>query len=502
MSNPMLGELPEEVVRQLGPLLPLAWWMAGAHVRDHLRHCGGAGGPGMPGPASPFGLRDEVAAVAAVAAAPRTTTTIRLDCAQPSPSSLQMLAERMSLREDLWSAIGPWQQVTSYRYSAGAGMDRVWCIVRPGMLRLEISHRLELERTRVRCEAGAAGAGEAAAAGVPGTTRPRNPWSRREDAANLVSDLWVQAQLGCLEVPAACRRLSERAAQLGVTSSELWEHHRALGERVGMRAAFGSGCASAPAATPAGGFAAAGGDRSGGQVAALGAEVLVDAPLHEDQLPKIVLPDLVVHAMEKVLVTHGGVRLVLRVAATGPSYQEAERRLWAVLRGGAQGAAECCVVLEYEAVAMQIPRFFLTRATDAVRLMISLGLLDVPASCVRLGCAESDLASAQRIWSSAFLARPLAHVDPQEAAVLAERMQEALEQSPWRAETPAEASGKPRAAAHWGMLWEPKVQPDADLRECPTSGSMPRLYRPPASARHFVVRPKLFFLAGVSGGSA
>lgn len=247
------------------------------------------------------------------------------------------------------------------------------------------------------------------------------------------------------------------------------------------------------------------------------AEVLVDAPLREDQLPKIVLPELVVHAMEKVLVTHGGLRLVLRVAATGRTYQVAERRLWAVLRGeaGECGGIECCAVLEYEAVAAPIPRFFLTRAADALRLLISLGLLRVPGSRVQLRCP--DLGAARGIWTAGFLARSLVHMDPEEAGVLCDRMMDALEQGPWRgvpatAESGQAESGAGSAAssigtnlADWGVLWERKAaHPEATdlLRECPTSGSMPRLYRPPPTARHFIVRPKLFFLTGVSAAVA
>jgi len=67
------------------------------------------------------------------------------------------------------------------------------------------------------------------------------------------------------------------------------------------------------------------------------------ASLRWPKLPKVVRPDLVRHAMEKVFVAKRGIRLILRVEARAPTYQEAERRLWAGLRGGGSGGMSSCV---------------------------------------------------------------------------------------------------------------------------------------------------------------
>lgn len=525
--NPLLSDIPEEQQREFAPLLPLVWWMAGAQMQDAQRRRG-RGGTAAP----EAGLRDEVATMeeATRDGRPDAETTIRLRVPMPSesPSMLQLLSEKLSLRDDVWLSVAPWRQVTAYRYG------RNWCLLRPFPKRLEIRHREEIERTEVNVRVAA-----------KGTTclrpqrelefhrKPRGPWSRREDAANLLSDLWVETRLGLSAAasPQLVSRLSERLAQLNTFSSELWDNHSAMG----CRAISVESSQGAPEELPL-----------------AVAEVMVDAALPQSKLPKVVRPDLVLHAMEKVFVAKRGMRLILRVEARAPTYQEAERRLWACLRGdgGGGGGLSSCVrdsssgdvvtlaVLEYSAsgssmVQSEAPlmspgpqRFALTHALEAVGLMVSLGLLEATQP-VMLGCAsEACRQRAARVWASSFLSRPV-HTSAEVAPVVVQQMLDHLEQATSRAD------GEPTDVLlhHWGILWERErhgADSTSGLRECPTSGSMPRLYKPgtragarssfaalgaptnvgaalqacrrPASKKPepsagFVVRPKLFSVA-------
>jgi hypothetical protein len=707
--NPLLSELPEAVQRQFAPLLPLVWWVAGAHMQDAQRRALGEGGvwkargasqdptgAGVSEVAEEAGLRDEVAALreamrernadVATGGDARTiaATTVRLRVPMPSdrPSALQVLSERLTLRDDVWLSVAPWQQVTAYRYrggesggpaelrrtpqgqvsceSLGEGVPTArtggdepppckwwWCTVRPFLRRLEITHREELGRTEVeaRCEHeqqqqqgwGAEVLPKAAAGAVEFCRKPRGPWSRREDAANLLSDLWLESRLG---LSAACSpelvaRLSDRLVKLNTFSSELWDNHQEMGRRAFGRPAVpeelapkgrgavpeelapkgrgavpeelapkGRGAVPEELApkghgavpeelAPKGQWVEGGSAKlrrakvSGrpaelcsasqnreGQVftearaaaaaaaaatlPVLCAEVLVDAPVPPSRLPKVVRPDLVVHAMEKVFVAKRGMRLLLRVEATGGTYEQAERRLWDGLGEGGkahegarsgmgqrgplarseavQGApprVRCSAVLEYvvagqEHSGQQLrapPRFALTHATDALQLLVSLGLLEVPRGAVQLMCAPGCRRAAEDLWAASFLARPV-HTPAALAPAAVRQMLDHLEQL---GGGPLGAGGESAASdpdptelllSRWGVLWaearkdtgpSPSPGSAADvtfgLRECPTSGSMPRFYRPgPRAAAGqgaasppaaFVVRPKLFSAAAM-----
>lgn len=504
--NPLLPDIPEAALRQIAPLLPLAWAMAGAQMRDFQQRRGES-------PSHPTAcLPRETAALGRTASEAkvsggrgrrtlRTTVGVRVDDPCPTIAGVHLLCEKLSMREDVWCFVGAWTQVTRYVYTVGGegtsakGPTRYCCTVVPTPNGLSIQHAQLAHESAITVSA--KGSGEAAPLAF--VRKPRRPWSRTEDAANLLSDCWVRAIVGTeapgtspspfISAPTSrpAEALAARLAQLQCHASEIWENHERLGDAV-MAEGDDGGKPASLACLEVRGWCAAG------------------------ELPNYVFPDRVEHCMEKRFSTGDGLELVVRMWGQGASFEQAERDLWANLRGegvlhrdSAPAPPRCSATLEM-ACTEESPAPRLSRCIDVVRLLVSLQILPVPRSCV--GLHAEDPQELRQIWAASYLARPLPRAAPD---VLAKQLVKAAE-SLERLNQGRVCDSVVELLCQWGPLWadhggEGQAQiphesaaPGADpsaagamifggLRECPTSGSMPRYYR---QAGSFVTRPKLF----------
>ena len=226
-------------------------------------------------------------------------------------------------------------------------------------------------------------------------------------------------------------------------------------------------------------------------------------PVPREALPGLVTKQRVTHGMEKEL---RGEWFSLRIVcqSVADSYQEAERALWQ--GSGSRWSSEARTG---EAEPSRLPacqpveRFAVIEPTDLpawlregtavspliqtlalLRPLLSLGLLDVPEGSVLAPITSHQTRS---LWTAAFLARGVPSPDVIRAQLPIVRT--AAEHL-----TQGRVCGVAELLAEWGVLYQTEATPAAP-KAFPTSGSMPRFFKPAAAhAARFVARPKLFMV--------
>ena len=592
--NPLLADIPPAMVEELAPLLPLAWLVAGMLVRarERLRKArisaqvtaavtpvvaappskarrvdkgkvavsassfsSPAGSPPLP-PSSPGpqlaplpeegkcvedalagdGLRSECEpegeAETAAALASALRLQIRVPLA-PDGEDLDVLCERLAMQDESWDYVGAWTQVTSYEYANPLGNQskvRTTAIPTPkGML---ITHEEPVDALDLpMC---------AVVVGEDGSRSPlafrrvqRRPWSRVEDAANVLSDLWVrerngEAGVGDEDVLAGAEMAGEALAAVGCRSSELWQNHTRLLQELTSESN--------------------GGGPPRARLLSWRARRMA-----RDTLPGIVSMTRVNHRMEKVM-RNELLSLTISCESEAGGYQAAERGLWrhanleSALQEPGRTAARVTRWATIEPVGIEAwlrveppgetssgspvpaavagPRASpLLQALLLLRPLISLRLCPLGEFEV-LAPLAGDPAVTQ-LWHAAFLARACSPVAtlrsqlPQACAAaehlrhgrLCEDLVDLLAEwgvfygvAPCK---PAEQQkGSASSAQHGFSLTAKPTQPSSTPTQpsppdstnarptaklYSTSGSMPRLYRPdPQQSSRFVARPKLF----------
>ena len=467
------------------------------------------------------------------------------------PEAAVSLCEALALREGQWAWVGAWQQVTEYEFTVSSARTlkeltsaspprpyRVISRVQPTLEGLVVTHeeRVDPEGTPLRMVAEAA---PRALEVQQFVRKPRRPWSRREDMANLASDMWVahlRGQRSCqfaakgsvaAEMDAG-RRLVELLRKEGCDMSEHWENH----ERVlGTLAAMGKGEWKPPDTPDLASVRSEEGrrdpERSEGVEQAASpypanlysyhvAEVSVDA------LPPVVRPEQVryrfekeFHAITDRLDPHPSwrLRVVVEAVSYSGSFCEAERCMAAGQRygsssssssspasplafvesGGSQRSGEpppppapslrSYVVLEpvdVEGFAGTLPP--MVASLHLLQAALSLNL--IPAGAALL--PDPRCPSAAALWRAGFLARGV--LNEEARAVQMRYALEAAENAQRRKLCCTDAD----ILSHWGPMWG-KAGADSQLSYTPrkTPQHLPQQFITAATSKQYTTSGRM-----------
>jgi hypothetical protein len=471
--NPLFSDIPPTLLSEIGPSMAVAWLVAGIMMRARA-------------PAKSVGTfvplkteQSEVeASMASGAARPPEATTVRIRVELARGCDIEMLCERLGMMDDRWTHITAWTQLTTYDYMNPFVRDigelkagphepfRVFTTAKPTPLGMVVSHEERIGGVRIPFVR------------VPDPSpmrfvrHPRRAWSRKEDVANLLSDLWVLERRGdwqgsCDEGTGSVN--GDVLARFGCHDSEMWMNHvRMLDDLVS---------------------AAERGNRSSGGEVVL--ETWASRPVIKEMLPSVVTSSRVNHRMEKTF-RNDHILLTVSIESEGSGFQQAERGLWHAAgkaQREQQGAAgRAWITLEpasFVQWAGEPDVSPLLQAAALVRQLTVLDLLTVEDGDVLAPLGVDD---ARRLWSCSFLARGCRTPESLVAQIPSARA--ALDQI---------QSGRLCATfvdlfAEWGIFYgDPGSGQLFPQKPYSTSGSMPRLYRPSEERSYkFVVRPKLF----------
>jgi len=525
MTNPLLAEVPPALLEEVSPFLSLAWMIAGILVRARerlRRHIGPDEAPTV-GSATLLGLKDETMAIEQALVVPHADAVraeqLRLQVRVPLPAGedLDLLCERLAMQDESWCFVGAWKQVTSYEFDnplhasteRGTAPCTVCTTTRPTIHGMDVTHEepVGMGTLGFRCGDELDMKAEVRPGGGCEFQRvARRPWSRREDAANAISDIWVRLRRPWSESGQPRQKehstwtealmAGRTLAAAGFASSEIWDNHqRALAHR-------------SPEAD------------GGAAPASLWLIAWYARPVDRTSLPGIVARSRVSHRMEKQLRTLL-LTATISCESEAPTFQAAEQGLWQHVGQGAapDDAVHTAVVRKWITLEPADVMAWLrdtavsplVQAMLMLRPLVTLGL--VPAAAARrsfVPCGPgSGEVCAETLWNAAFLSRPC---PPEDVLItqlpLVYAVADQLEQGRL-CENVTDLFGE------WGIFYSgeaehgddrPRTQPPPALasiipskptppsgpKPYPTSGSMPRLYRPGASAVQFIVRPKLF----------
>jgi len=424
---------------------------------------------------------------------------LRLQIRVPLPDreDLDVLCERMALQDEGWSHVGAWTQVTAYEYTnpldttRGQQACRTRTTIRPTLQGMSVTHEEPVGEGSVPLRARADPDLRLSFQRVT-----RRPWSRREDAANAVSDLWVKwrrpwsartdSALLSETVAAGTLIAGDALAAAGFTSSEIWDNHARLLDETWDREE---------------------------SVPEFAADALLTVcyvrPVDSSVLPGIVGQTRVNHRMEKRLQSPL-FSLTISCESEAPTFQEAERGLWrhAGLPAAIEPAVPCrarvrrWATLEPEDVPAWLRDTSvgpLAQALVLLRPLLTFRVLPPSRPLVPCGPGSGE-AHTETLWHASFLARSCTTDDtlaaqlPQVCSVVEQLHHGKL------CESIVDLFGE------WGVFYSGALVPDGrsdterdnnkvgcatNPKSYPTSGSMPRLFRPLRSEA-FVARPKLF----------
>jgi hypothetical protein len=462
MTNPLLADIPASVVEDMAPLLPLAWLTAGVLVRARERQS-----RSMRRTSDFACLREEGSIVERAMAIEDDTVSadsLRLQIRVPlsDGEDLDLICERLAMQDDSWAHVGAWTQVTSYEYSlpgAPRGPIQVRTTARPTLRGMDISHEEPVGQGCLPlCES------LQRVAGFQRVTR--RPWSRREDAANAVSDLWVRWRRPWGTPPpadfaAGTVLAGDALAAAGFVTSEIWDNHVRILDETWIR---DGGCG----------------------ISDCGATLLVwyAKPVDPSLLSGIVGRARVVHRMEKRLQS-SLLRLTISCECAAPTFQQAEQGLWR------NEGTRRWITLEAEDMPAWLRDTTTTPLAQALVLLRPLLAFRLVTARQLVPCGPgSGEAKTETLWHASFLARActtdetLAAQLPHVCSVVEQLQQGKL------CENIVDLFGE------WGVFYggEAAIGPEhcaPPPKPFPTSGSMPRLFRVARTDR-FVARPKLF----------